>query len=170
MKKEFTIQELSLLQHCLFYTGEKEMKDGQEVLSARRLNGEESSQRRHFIKAIKQILEDYDKETGAKVDEHNKLVKEVRAEVEKVHPQKEGEVAEEHQKVVDDMVANDERLKTSGEQLREDIAELNKKSYEIELTEKTLEVLKTYFNEYGQDNGWTPADDDAVSSVEEKLG
>jgi len=45
-----------LLKHTLTFTGEKEIgADGKEVAASLRLNGEESSQRRFYFKAIEDI-------------------------------------------------------------------------------------------------------------------
>lgn len=157
---QLNYSEIKLLTHVLTTTGETEMgQDGKETLSPRRLNGEESAQRRHFVKAVKDIVENTEKTVRELSDAHNAVVKEVREEKEK--SEKKGKKDEK----VDMLVAQDERVKESFMKVTKEVNELSEKKHEVELTAKTTDVIKKYFKEFGDKVGFAVGDDGIVESL-----
>ena len=133
-----------LLKHTLTLTGEKEIApDGKEVDASRRLNGEESSQRRFYFKAIEEI------------DTPQTLFKEMKEKWEKKNPKEPQQVQ--------DVKFNQHFQKTKG---IEEIEKKMEEEFEAKITDKTLAVVKKYFKEFEDKVGWTVADDKIVEKIE----
>lgn len=195
MKLSFT--EISFIRHVLNTTGEVETgPEGKEVLSARRLKDSvEVSQRRHFAKNTKEIIEAVQETLTTKQNEIKQLTDEKKEEFSKENPKEEVSLPElpetateeekkEHtktkkalQKVINEnfeakqtrFLNDDEEIKEKVKKANEDMTEVMAEEHEVDLTDKTMKVVKKYFTEYGEANGWAPADDEAVSSLGEKL-
>jgi len=164
-------QSLLLLKHTLTTTGEREIDlKGNEVLSSLRLNGEEQSQRRFFFKAVNEKLdknaEKSQKETKPIQDKLDEMVKVAK----KDNAIKEGETAEAYDKRINELLitATPKTLELIKER-NELLNKYNTALLEFEINDKTLEVVKKYFTEFGENNKWTAADDELVMEIEEKL-
>lgn len=162
-------QELTLLKHIISSTGETELgADGKETLSPRKLNSEESSQRRHFVKATKDITDTVEETVRELSTAHNNLVQEVRDEYKKENPI-EDETKEDAQKKEDAVINSDPKLKESVDKVNAEVKELFEEKHEITLTQKTTDFLKKYFSLWGEDPGWSAGDDAAVEEIMEAL-
>lgn len=154
MKITLTQNAYYLLKHVITTTGEKEVApNGQEVNSPLRLNGEETAQRRHYLKKIDPLLE-------AKRTAIQGLIDKTKEEWKKKNPQ-----GDKDAKIYG---AEADRAINIPE-LMEKLNAISDETIEIELTDKTIEVLKKYFKEFGDKNGWTTGDDKSVVEIEEVL-
>ena len=63
----------------------------------------------------------------------------------------------------------DEDIKDLVKKANDEIHALMSEQNEVDITDKTMKVVKKYFEEFGNENGWAPADDEAVSSLSDKL-
>jgi len=149
---KLTKQALSLLKVVLTTTGEKELNlEGQEVTSSRRLNGEESAQRRHFLKVADPILEELGKSQTDFLESAKEAYK-------KENPQKKGVENPAYEQGMFFALNKDKKM-------LEDMSKLSKEEVEISPNDKVTAVVKKYFEEYGEKNGWTSGDDDLVEEV-----
>ena len=157
-----SIQSLNLLKHFLLFTGQKEVGDkGNEVPSARRLKNEESCQRRFFTKAIQPILDENIKAITVEVEKHNKKLEKAKEEIKK----KNKDIKEEDLNL---KLNTDKELLKSVKELNDFSLVLDKKKYEFEdfkFTDKTKAIIKKYFLEYGEKNGFTGGDDEAIAEL-----
>ena len=143
-----------LLKHTITTTGEKEVApNGQEVNSPLRLNGEETAQRRHYLKLIDPLLE-------AKKVAIQGLIDTAKEEWKKTNEQGDKD-AKAYEAEMNKAINTPE--------LMEELNVISDEDIEVELTDKTVEVLKKYFVEFGDKNGWTAGDDKAVEEIEEVL-
>lgn len=162
---KLSLSEIKMIQHVLRTTGEKTEDDkGNETYAPRTLNGEESSQRRHFNKSVKSILEAVDEKIKVAIEPHNALIKEVREKVEKGHKGKKLE-----EKDVDLLVSKDDAVQASFKKASEDVKAFGEEKQEVEVTDKTLSVIKKYYKEYSEKVGFTEGDDEVIESLEEVL-
>lgn len=175
--------EISLLRHILTTTGETELQpNGQEGLSPRKLNGEESSQRRWYTKATKEITEPIEAKVKEIQETHNALVETTREQYKKDNPKKESaegapEITPEQKKLDKELekakedlyVSKDKDVKDSLKKAAADVEELYKEKHDVELTAKTLTFVKKYYSEWGEKVGWSIGDDEAVEQLEEVL-
>jgi hypothetical protein len=149
---KLSLLALNTLKHVLTTTGEREMgQDGKEQLAARRLNGEEAAQRRHFMSKVTPLLE----EAGVRQNEIEKSYKE---KTEKENKQKKDEKDNEYQARIAGIMGQNKEF-------QEAILEIVKEEKEIELTDKTEAVVKKYFEDYGATVGWGVGDDEIVEEI-----
>ena len=195
MKLSFT--EISFVQHVLNTTGEIETNsEGREALSARRLKDPvEVSQRRHFTLNTKEIIEKVQETVAEKQGALKTLIDEKKETFAKENPKEEVSSAElpetatdeekkEHkslkkalQKAINEnfeakqknFLDGDEDVKDLVKKANDEIKALMSEQHEVDITDKTMKVIKKYFEEFGNGNGWAPADDEAVSSLSDKL-
>ena len=159
-----------LLKFVLGFTGEKEVSEkGEEINTLRRLNGEESSQRRHFYKAVEKV----EKETETLVQdltaEHNKKVEERRELFKKRNPQRKGEEEGDFERRIVKLLNQELDLVESIRKIQKETDLVLEKIFEIEITEKTQTVLKKYFVEFGEKAGFLDGDDKTVEEVQTLL-
>ena len=146
----------SLLKYVLTSTGEKEINpNGQEVDTQRRLNGEESAQRRFFLKVVNPLIEENKKEAI-------KLIDDFKEEWKKENAKKEEETDKEYESRMNIAISNNKEL-------NEKVSEVLKTKIEVEVTDKTVEVVKKYYKEFGDKNGWLSGDDGAIEEIEAEL-
>ena len=140
-----------LLKHVITTTGDKEIApNGQEVNSPLRLNGEESAQRRHYLKLIDPLLEAKKVAVQGLIDKAKEEWK------------KDNEQGDKDAKVYD--AEMNKAINTP--ELMKELNAISDEDIEVELTDKTIGVLKRYFVEFGDKNGWTTGDDKAVEEIE----
>lgn len=180
---KLTYGEIRLLRHTLMTTGEMEIqkdKDGKdiEVPSSRRLNGEESAQRRHFTKNTTDAISETENRVKEISDKHNKLVKEFKTEYKKENPKEEVEgLSDEDKKKEEEVykmneeltVSNNEKVKESFKEANELSKELLEKEYDIEVNGKVQDCVKKYFQEFGDTTGFAMGDDEVVEKIFAKL-
>ena len=53
--------------------------------------------------------------------------------------------------------------------LNDEIGEILKTKMEVDLTNKTFDVVKKYYNEFGDKNGWLVGDDEIVEEINAEL-
>ena len=153
--------QISTIKHILGTTGEMETNaEGKEVPSPRRLNGEESSQRRHFNKNVEGIVKDINDKIKGLSDAHSEIVKEVRDKITK--KTKKADPA-------DTEVIKDDKVQESFTKTNSEIQELIDEKHEIELTEKTVALIKKIFKLFGDAPGWAAGDDQIVEEITEVL-
>ena len=164
---------MRLLKHTLLYTGEKEIQIVQgkenEILSSQRLNVDEASQRRHFLKIADPIEEETDKKLRELAEEHNKKVETKKAEVKKALPVIKDETDEQKNKRVDKLIKGDTKLTDSIKNVQEDSIKIATEIHELKITDKTKKVCNKYFEEFGEKNGFTPADDESLEELTNAL-
>jgi len=168
---ELTVKAIGLLSTGLQYDGTKEFnpKTKKEEFASRRLNGEESSQRRHFSKAVESALTEYQEKWKEIADKHNGLVKEKTEELKKENPKEEKEEGEVYKKRIDIMVAQVKEVSDSLREAQEGFNELDVIKNIFEITKETKNVCKKYFEEWGDKVGFEPKDDDVLEELEEAL-
>jgi len=150
---KLTLNAILLLRYVVTYTGEKEIKDKEEVDSPRRLNIDESCQRRHFFNNTEKIYDDFKKAENEAREELQKTVNEVKEKSENKNQNfsKNPEIVEKQNQLLDNL------------------DKLRKVEHEFELTEKTKDFLVKYFKEYGDKVGYAAADDLIVEEISIKL-
>lgn len=182
---QFSYKELNLVKHTLTTTGLKEPgQDGKEQDAPRLLNGEESSQRRHFTKNTEEVMKKLNDKIKELSDVHNKLVKDVKEEIEKSSPnikklvkewekrqseEKDEDKKEKDLNPLDVLASKDSRIQSSFKNIQEEVEKLTSEKHEVELSGKTLDVVKKYFKEFGDKVGFRVGDDEVVSELQEVL-
>ena len=58
---------------------------------------------------------------------------------------------------------------SNNKELNEKVSEVLKTKIEVEVTDKTVEVVKKYYKEFGDKNGWLSGDDGAIEEIEAEL-
>src|SRR3990167_11381907 len=112
---KLSYSEIALLRHIFTTTGDTELQaNGQEGLSPRRLNGEESSQRRHYSKAAKEIVEPIEARIKEIQETHNALVESTREQYKKDNKKEVVEGAKE-------LTAEEKKAEKEAEKLKEDL-------------------------------------------------
>ena len=165
---QLSVKAIQLLRHVLTYTGEKETDaNGNERDAARRLNGVESSQRRHFYKNTEAVVNEYNDTVKAMFDENNKKNKANREQVMADNPKQENEEETVYTARVDALV--NKVTNESINEMSKEIKALGEDQHEITLTPETLDVVKKYYAEFGEKTGFTAADDVVIEEVEEAL-
>lgn len=145
-----------ILKFILTNTGEKEIgQDGKEIDSPRRLNGEESAQRRFYLKAVDPII-------AEKNEKMVKLIDDAKEKFKKESPKKDKEKEEEYTLRMNIAFQGDKELNKAYQAVRDE-------KIEVELEDKTITVIKKYFVEFGEKIGWQPGDDEFVEEIEKAL-
>jgi hypothetical protein len=153
--KQFSIDALAILKTVLVTTGEKENINGQEQPASRRLNGEESSQRRFFITKTEPLFEEAQEKRKTLIDSAKIKWKEE-------NPKLENEADKDYDKRCDVLVNVDKDLITA-------IKEMYAVEHQVELEQKTWNVVYKYFKEFSEAIGWLPGDDDTVATIADKF-
>ncbi len=157
MKVELSPNAYGLLRHALMFSGDKEINNqGKEVDSQLRLNGEESAQRRHYLKLVNPLTEGVAKDT-------NEILENARKEYRENHKENDKEPKGVYE-------ANMNRILLADKELGELLVTVHNKKFAVELTDKTVGVLEKYFKQYGDKNGWLTGDDASVEEIELVLG
>jgi len=159
--------EIGLLRKCLTNDGRKEVTKNDkgeevEVDSLRRLNGEESAQRRFFFKACDASLEGFQKELSETQGNFIKVRNEKLAELKA----KKGNEKKEEKDLYPEL---DILLKDEIATANAKIQELTLKKLDIDINDKTKAVVKKYFEDYGNVAGWEAREDAIVTEVMESL-
>jgi hypothetical protein len=85
---KLSLGAIALLKHVVSYTGQTEVNaEGKEIQSLRRLNGEESAQRRHYFKIAEEVGAPVQTELSKLIEDHNAMV----SKKQKEHIKAEGE-------------------------------------------------------------------------------
>src|SRR3990167_2680608 len=179
---KLSYSEIALLRHIFTTTGDTEIQaNGQEGLSPRRLNGEESSQRRHYTKATKESAELIETKVKEIQETHNALVESTREQYKKDNKKEvvegakeltaeEKKAEKEAEKLKEDLyVSKYQDIKDSLKKAVADVEELYTEKHDVELAAKTLMFLKKYFKLWGENPGWIMWDDETVESLYEIL-
>jgi transketolase len=158
------------IKHVLSFSGEKEMNpQGIEVSSVRRLNGEESAQRRHFFKASKEFSEKKDEEEKAILDSQSFKIEQKKAQYRKDFPIKDLETEELFTKRLDEFLNKDAELKEVLAKTAKDIEVLNNSKTEVAMEDSTYKVVKKYFKDFSEKSGFSADDDDVVEELTDVL-
>jgi len=166
MQLSLTINAINLLKHTLIHTGSKEIAPtGQEVNSLRTLNGEDSSQRRHFIKNSEPASKAHDEKIKEFREEVEKMRKEKAEKFEEENPKLEGEKDEIFKRRINTMVGADKEFTEKMQEINKAVGELLKVKYEFEINDKTAGVVKKCFNEYSESAGFLNDDDEGVEEI-----
>ena len=166
-KLSLSFSAINLIKHTLSTDGKKEIDGkGQEVLSALKLNGQESAQRRHFFKKIEEYEKTTREDLQKEIDKFNELRKSTLDELKKENKKKKDEEEKDYDERISKLLVKDKKFEKAGKDIQEFSIALNKKIVEIEVTEDTLKVLKKYFNEFGEKVGWGVGDDEVVEEIE----
>ncbi len=152
MNINLTMTAHYLLMHVLTYSGEKEIgADGKETNSYLRLNNEETSQRRHYYKKVMSVLNERQKQVKEMIDASIEVWKKINVKEEK-----------------EDVAAYDLRIDAfikSNNNLQKTVSDIKTAPFEIDITDKTKEVIKKYFVKFGDVAGWTLGDSDVVEEI-----
>ena len=155
-----------LLKFVIGHTGEKETNEkGDEADSLRRLNGEESAQRRHYNKAIAELEKEVETTVKTITDKHNEKVAAKKELIKKVK----GEAEEAFQARVNTTINQDTELVESFTGINKEIKELLEAKHDVELTDKVKEFVKKYFEEFGKKAGFLEGDDVTVEELQAVL-
>lgn len=185
MQLELSSRALNLLSFTLSFDGKSELdKDGNDVPVTRRLNGEESSQRRFFLKEAREKVKDIQdqinellRERDEFIKPYNALVTEKRELAKATNQKEEGEKSSAYEGRINAIVLADaERLQLASE-LDPKLVDINAKTDELQstkvtldLTDKTVDVCKKYFQQFGDEAGFPSGDDIAVEELTKVLG
>lgn len=170
MKLSLSYAAVKLLKHVLSYTGEKEINEkGSEVFSPRRLNGTESSQRRHFVKTVEPLEVAVEEDIKKIQTAHNDLLIEKRKSFEKDNPRLEGEKDHDFKARLEGVLNQDAELVSSFKDVQKKVNELFDKKLEFEINDKVYGVVKKYYVDFGDKVGFADGDDEMVAELEEKL-
>ena len=169
-KLKLSFLAIQLLKHVIATDGKKETNEqGQEVPSARRLNGVESAQRRHFNKAIEKPVGEHDAKIKEVVDGYNELRKNKVEQLKKRNKKKKDEKDDVYEGRINKLMQEDKDVTDRFKEINKIGDEMNKEVVEIELTQETLDVLKKYFTAYGEEVGFGIGDDEYVVEIVELL-
>lgn len=148
----------------------QENKQGQEVDAPRRLNGEESAQRRFFNKEADRIQKEISEVIQPIVDAHNAKSKAKRDALKPANPKDEGENEDAYEARLAQIVGKDEELRASFMDLQEKNKVALEKKHQLNLTEKTVAFLKKYYLEFSGKVGFLQGDDDMVEELNGAFG
>ncbi len=169
MKLNLSLQAHTLIKHTLTFTGESEVNGkGEDVLASRKLNGEESSQRRHYFKTINPTIDEKQKVLQETVKEFNEKITKISEKLKLKTPQGK-EKDEVYEAKINRQVNAEPKVKEWMEELNKLVEKNNEEMLEVELTDKTVEVVKKYFKEYDENVGWNVGDDKLVEEIQAKL-
>jgi hypothetical protein len=146
---------LNLLKAVLATTGEFEDRGEGEKPVPRKLNGEESAQRRHFNVVHAEISKLVD-------DERKAIVDPVEAKWKEENKKEEVENDNSYQRRCNIFLNQNPELIAQ-------VNEINSQERDVDLTKKTWDVVKKYFVEYGDKVGWQVNDDALVEDITNKL-
>lgn len=171
---KLTISAILLLRHVLNYTGESEVgPHGQEIPSNRKLNVEEASQRRHFVKNTDTIVSEYYKFVESEQKAFNDFRNELTEKLKKDNPKGEKENDADYNKRIGVLLGSGEAIKEISEAAKELQTNLNnmmKEEKDIEITEKTLALIKKYYIEFGKNAGYPTGDDENINIINAAFG
>lgn len=170
MSFSLSYNAIKLLKFVLSCTGEKELDErGQEIQSPRRLNGEESSQRRLYFKAINEIEKTVETALNELVKSHNEKVNAQKEILKTSFLKKEDQSDKDYEDYLNLMLNNDQNLVESLNQIKKGSQQLMETKQVVEIGEKVLDVLKKYFVEFGEKVGYVTGDDEVIAELEEVL-
>lgn len=156
MKIMVSLQAHSMLKFVLTTTGETEVDPkGNEINSPLRLKGEESAQRRHYFMLLEPVIEKAERGLQEAGKTHQALVEKEKEKLDKKLSD------EEKDKKLNEIV----KLVDSFKNLQELRKKLNEEKIELEVTEKTFNVIKKYFKEYSDKIGFMPGDDETAEEL-----
>ncbi len=156
MKMTLGQNALGLIKYILINTGEKEINaQGQEVDAQRRLNGEESSQRRHYLNAVNPLLDE-------KREKLNKLLETTKEAWKTANPKTEKEEEKAYEVRMSQALVKDKAFNDA-------VVAITQEPIEITLTNKTVAVIKKYVSEFGAKVGWLAGDDLVVEEINEAI-
>lgn len=168
---ELSTSAILLIKHTINYTGESETDQrGQEVPSARRLNGEESAQRRHFAKNTESAVNKYYKTVENERKGYDTFRNEIKEKLKIENPKGEGERDADYEGKIEGMANANEDIQKKAKELQDNVMAALKEKHIIELTEKTLAVVKKYYKEFGDKTGYPTGDDENVDEINDVLG
>lgn len=170
MKLSLSYAAVKLLKYTLSYTGEKEVNEkGQEVNSPRRINGEDSSQRRHFTKAVEPLEKEVEDQIEKNQKAHNELVSARRKSLEEQNKKEEGETDSKYKLRIDVLLNKEQDLIEAVKSINEKTNQLLDKKLDFEVNDKVYAVMVKYFKAFGDTNGFTDGDDSMVAELIEIL-
>lgn len=170
MQLKLSIGAILLLKHVLAYTGEKELNiENKEVQSPRKLNGEESSQRRHFYNATDIASKSYDDLVDAKRKEIKDKQDELVAKMKTENKQNDSETDANYLNRINSLVFATPEFSDVMKNAQKELEDAKKNQFDIELTDKTVAVVKKYFVEFGDKEGFSPADDEVADEIVQVL-
>ena len=163
-------QAAGLIKYTLVYTGEKEINArGQEVDAQRRLNGEDSAQRRFFITKVDPIIEEKQTRINNITTEAKKVLETAKEDWKKANVKIDKEEDKAYETRMNIALTADKELNEKIKAFNESISLINKETVEVELTDKTIAVVKKYVKEFGDKAGWLTADEEFVQEINEAL-
>lgn len=161
---------IQVLKNIILFTGEKEVNaQGNDVLVTRRLNVDESSQRRFFLEEIKSTEKEVNSKVQPLVQAHNQLISDKQKEVKEKNPIGEKESVEVYEKRINVMLNGDIDLVQSAQSVNAEIQNQSNVVFDVNVTDKTSKVLKKYFVEYGVNYGFHPSEDKIVEEITNEL-
>ncbi len=164
---KISLRAANLLKHVVSHNGQHELNaEGKEVPSLRRLNGEETSQRRFFARAYDVLVKDAQPVLDAALAVYNDKLKEKKDAFVKT----EGEEEEAFNARVTAVLVKDEELKSLYVSVARESENLQSEKHEMDLSSKTGDFLKKYFVLFGDEAGFLNGDDDTVVELNELFG
>lgn len=163
---QISLKGINLLRYVSSYNGQKIEQKGQEVDAPRLLNVDESSQRRHFFKNTEEVIKTFQGKVKELEEAHNNLVKEKKNKTKEENPIKDGE--KDYDTRINNILNKDSELLESFKNYNEKLNESLLETFEVEVTDKTKQFLKKYYNLYGEEVGYG-ADVDELNDELSKL-
>ena len=106
------------------------------------------------------IVKDINDKIKGLSDAHSEIVKEVREKITKKTKKTD---------TADTEVIKDDKVQESFTKTNSEIQEIIDEQHEIELTEKTVALIKKIFKLFGDNPGWAAGDDQIVEEITEVL-
>ena len=172
---QLSTRGISLARYVLSFTDEKVVgPGGQEMNATRRLNGEDSSQRRHFFKNTEEFLRDADEQIKSAQKEYNARLAEIKSPIQAQNPKAKDESTEDYNDRIVSITKLDkalaEELSRIWTEMNEKIDEARQAMCEVETTEKVEALLKKCFLEYGDKAVFSSGEDAGAEEICVALG
>lgn len=156
-----------LVRHVLTYTGEMEVgQQGNEVLAVRRLNAEESAQRRHFFKNTEEVAGEYNNKMSQSHTDFKQFKNEFKEKLKTENPIGVDEKADLYEKKIENLTNSSKEITEKLKSVNTPIEDLLKVKNAVELTDKTKSVIKKYFSDFT----FTTSDDEVVEEISAEFG
>jgi len=168
--QQFSTQALMVLKTVLSFTGEKEPDEkGQEKWTPRSMWGENQAQRRHFNKKYDPINEVFQEKIKKVQEDYNAEIEKKRVILKKANKIKKDEKEDAYDLRINSEINKDKKLAELLKKFQADVEILNTEKHEIELTDKTIEVIKECYADFGEKKGFVEAEDEICGEIDEVL-
>lgn len=163
---ELSYGAINLLRVVVTTDGTRQMNsEGKEELSPLRLNGEESAQRRFFMKESQKIIDEVQPPIQKMVTDYNAMLEAKKDVYKKDFPIAESEAQKDYDVRMAIALSQDEELVNAVTAVKAEDVIIRETKHSIDITQKTQDFLKKYFILFGDVSGYVMADDSLVEEL-----